>query len=106
MPVAHDEFDHKDNRLQAFMEHHALEAVILTLRANYAWYTCGGCNHVPTASALGTASILVTQDRPLCVTSNIEAARQREAEGMYAGPRLPEPEFPVGGRGLDVPVEG
>ena len=75
-----DECGRKHDRLVHYMQAHALDAVVLTRRCNFAWYTVGGLNHVSTAADAGVASLLITPDRVVCVTSTIEAPRMRDEE--------------------------
>lgn len=74
-----EEVQAKHRSVCEFMDRSGLDAVVLTQRWNFAWYTAGGQNYVNHASDTGVASIVVMQDRAVCVTSNIEAVRiQRE----------------------------
>jgi Xaa-Pro aminopeptidase len=65
----------KEKRVRDYMERKGLDAVVLTRQDNFAWFTCGGDNHVVTASEGGVASLVITSDRKYVVTSNIEASR-------------------------------
>lgn len=65
----------KHQRVSGFLEGHRLDAVILTRRCNFAWYTAGGLNHVPVAHDIGVASLLIDRERAVVVTSNLEAPR-------------------------------
>ncbi|MGH7178393.1 MAG: M24 family metallopeptidase, partial [Tepidisphaeraceae bacterium] len=79
----------KQRRLAEFLERHALDGVLLQERANFAWITCGGDNHVANNTPLGVAAILVTRDGTrVCLTDAIEAPRMRDDE--------------LGDRGIDV----
>lgn len=69
------EVEGKHNRVVEFMDRSGLDAVVLTQRFNFAWYTAGGQNYVNHASDTGVASLVITRDRAVCVTSNIEAMR-------------------------------
>jgi Xaa-Pro aminopeptidase len=84
----HDEHWDKHERVVEYLQAHDLEAAVLTRRCNFAWLTAGGMNHVATSADVGSASLLVTPERTLCVTSNIE------------GPRLAKEEL----RGLDIEI--
>ena len=75
-----DEFEAKLDRLRQFMDDSGYDAVALTTQANFAWLTCGGDNHVVTASENGVAYLLVTADAVHLLTNNIEAPRQRDEE--------------------------
>jgi len=70
----------KRERVRRYLEARKLTAVVLTQQRNFAWYTCGGDNHVVTASEAGFASLVITRDRQCVVTSNIEAQRIRDEE--------------------------
>lgn len=75
-----EEFAAKLARLREFMSERGYAAVALTTQASYAWLTCGGDNHVVTASEAGVAYLLVTADSVHLLTNNIEAPRQRDEE--------------------------
>ncbi len=76
----HEESQTKHQRIVAYMDSHDLDAVVLTQRPNFAWYTAGGLNHVSTADSVGTAALLITRQKALCITNNIEAERIAEEE--------------------------
>lgn len=80
MSLRRDEWKHKHERVTQLMITHKLDAVILTRRCNFAWYTAGGLNHVSTAGDVGASSLLVTRDRAVCITNAIEAPRIIEEE--------------------------
>jgi len=75
MQSRRDECRHKHRVIVKYMEQSRLDAVVLTRRCNFAWYTAGGLNHVSTAADVGAASLLITRDRPICITNTIEAPR-------------------------------
>lgn len=66
--------------IRTFLKQHAFDAVLLRSRANFAWVTGGGDNHIVNASELGVADLLVTPDSVLCLTNQIESRRIREEE--------------------------
>lgn len=70
-----EEFAIKQQRMLDIIERYGLDAILLKRRANFAWLTCGGLNHVNTAADLGIASLLVMRDRCLLLTNNIEVQR-------------------------------
>ncbi len=70
----------KEARLREYMERKGLTAVVMGRQDNFAWFTCGGDNHVVTASDGGVASLVVTRDKKYIVTTNIEAPRIRDEE--------------------------
>ena len=70
----------KTQRVRDYLSAKGLDAVVLTTQAGFAWYTCGGDNHVVTASEGGVASLVVTPERACVVTDTIEAPRIRDEE--------------------------
>ena len=76
-----EEMTAKHGRVAAFLAEHKLDGVLLTRRANFSWFTCGAYNHVNTATETGSASLLVTADKVMTLSSNIEAARLK-GEGL------------------------
>ncbi|MGQ9651469.1 MAG: M24 family metallopeptidase [Phycisphaerae bacterium] len=75
-----EEQEVKHQRVVEYMESHSLDAVVLAQRPNFAWYTVGGLNHVGTADSTGIAALLITRDRAICITNNIEAPRLADEE--------------------------
>lgn len=75
-----DEVRHKHQQVAAYLASHNLDAVVLAQRPNFAWYTAGGMNHVGTADSTGAAALLITRDRAVCITNNIEAPRLADEE--------------------------
>lgn len=93
-----------------------VEAILLGLPANFAWYTGGADNRVDQSQPVGAAVVLVTPEAEYIVTDNIEAPRMREEEtpgfevaehAWYEDPASLYRELaggvPLGG---DVPLEG
>ncbi|MFW5858568.1 MAG: M24 family metallopeptidase [Planctomycetota bacterium] len=74
----------KLTRVRAYMKEHDLDAVVFSSRANFAWLTCGGDNHVVAQSDSGQAAVMVTA-RQVCVIAD-----------AIEGPRI-EKEEPVNG---------
>ncbi len=70
----------KEKKVRKFMKQNKLDAVMLTKFNNFAWFTCGGDNHVVTASDFGVVSIIITKDKKYLVASNIEAGRVSDEE--------------------------
>lgn len=73
----------QENRRQDLLEtmdRSGLGAVLLSLPANFAWYTGGADNRVDPSVPLGVATVLVTPDAEYVVTDNIEASRMREEQ--------------------------
>jgi Xaa-Pro dipeptidase len=93
-----------------------VEAILLGLPANFAWYTGGADNRVDQSQPVGAAVVLVTPEAEYIVTDNIEAPRMREEEtpgfevaehAWYEDPASLYREL-AGGvpLGADVPLEG
>ncbi len=84
------EVETKHNAVLAFLDRAGLDAVVLTQRWNFAWYTAGGQNYVNHASDTGAASLVIHRNGAACVTSNIEATRlareELENTGVQAVP--------------------
>ena len=70
----------KEKKVRKFMKQNKLDAVMLTKFNNFAWFTCGGDNHVVTASDSGVVSIIITKEKKYLVASNIEAGRVSDEE--------------------------
>ena len=70
----------KIERVREYMAGHRFSAVLLTRQNNFAWFTCGGDNHVVTASDMGAATLVITTKKVCVVTANIEAGRIAEEE--------------------------
>lgn len=76
MSDKHSELAEKEHRVRGFLEAAGLDAVAFSTQSNFAWATCGGDNHVVTASDLGVATALFTRKGDKFVLcENIEAAR-------------------------------
>lgn len=75
-----EEMRHKHGEVVEYMRSRHLDAVVLTRRCNFAWYTAGGSSHVSTGGDTGVASLLVTHEEAQCVTNAIEAPRMTDEE--------------------------
>jgi Xaa-Pro aminopeptidase len=75
-----EELAAKHARLAAYLREHELDAVLLSRRCNFSWYTCGAHNYVSGASDVGNSHLLVTADAARVLTSNIEATRLSNEE--------------------------
>jgi Xaa-Pro dipeptidase len=93
-----------------------VEAILLGLPANFAWYTGGADNQVDQSQPVGAAVVLVTPEAEYVVTDNIEAPRMREEEtpgfevaehAWYEDPMSLYRELAGGAPlGADFPLEG
>ena len=75
-----DEMREKERRARELMEKEGLDALALSTQANFAWFTCGGDNHVGIASEVGVATAVITRDAKYIITDNIEARRILDEE--------------------------
>ncbi len=66
--------------VREFMSDAGLDAVALNTRANFAWLTGGGMNHVGLDGATGVGCIVVTRDTQSILTNNIESGRIEDEE--------------------------
>ncbi len=88
-----DELAVKTKRLIDFLDRHALDGVLLTLRSNFAWITCGKDNHIANNTPIGVASILATRDgKRVCLANTIESPRMKHEE--LKGTGIETIEFP------------
>lgn len=75
-----EEREAKHSRLVAYLDSHDLDAVLLSRRCNFNWYTCGARNFVNTACDAGNSWLLVTRKSATVLTNNIEGPRLRAEE--------------------------
>ena len=67
-------------QVAAFLDSHELDGVLLSRRCNFSWYTAGARNYVGTADDVGNSTLLVTRERAICLTTNIEATRLKDED--------------------------
>jgi len=70
----------KRQRVREYLAAKELAGIVLGRQCNFAWYTCGGDNHVVGATEMGAASLVITPERECVVTTNIEAGRIADEE--------------------------
>ncbi|MFW6229297.1 MAG: M24 family metallopeptidase [Alkalispirochaeta sp.] len=70
----------KLTRLRTWMDEERLSVVILRRTASVAWITAGGTDYVNTATSEGPITAVITADRAVAITNNIEAPRFRDEE--------------------------
>ncbi len=75
-----EELTAKHQRVTAYMDATGLEAVLLSRRCNFSWYTCGAHNYVSNACEVGNSYLLVDRDGARVIANNIEAPRLRDEE--------------------------
>jgi Xaa-Pro aminopeptidase len=76
------ELDIKLGRIYGLLERYGLDAVLLRQTGNFSWATCSGEAHINTADSFGIASLLVTRTKRFVLTSNIEATRLMQEQGL------------------------
>lgn len=62
------------------LQREGLEGVLLSRRDNFSWLTAGAVNHIPLNEETGVASLLVTPEKIMALTTNIEARRMLDEE--------------------------
>lgn len=77
-----NEIRQKQNAIQALLEQHGLDALLLQRVSSFAWATCGAASYVNTASSEGTAALLFAPSGLHLVTNNIEATRLEAEEKL------------------------
>ena len=75
----------KRQRVSDYLDAHDLDAVLLSRRCNFSWYTCGAHNYVSNACDAGNSWLLAGRDGANILTTNIEATRLRGEEIADAG---------------------
>jgi Xaa-Pro aminopeptidase len=76
------EFATKQERIQALLAKHGLDALLLKRVSSFAWATCGASSYVNTATTSGEASLLIARSGRHLITNNIEATRLRQEEKL------------------------
>jgi Xaa-Pro aminopeptidase len=79
-----NEFSQKQNRIQALLAKHKLDALLLRRVSSFAWATCGAASYVNTATSNGEAALLITPSGRYLLTNNIEATRLEQEEKLAA----------------------
>jgi Xaa-Pro aminopeptidase len=79
-----NEFSQKQNRIQALLAEHKLDALLLRRVSSFAWATCGAASYVNTATTNGEAALLITPSGRHLITNNIEAVRLEQEEKLKA----------------------
>jgi len=75
----------KHQRVADYLDAHGLDAVLLSRRCSFSWYTCGAHNYVCEAADVGNSWLLVARDGAKVLTNNIEAERLRNEELADSG---------------------
>lgn len=72
----------KLTRLRSYLTAKKLDGIILTSRANFAWLSGGGDNHVVSQSEKGVGALVVTAKQALVVANRIEIDRLSTEEPL------------------------
>ena len=79
-----EEVREKDRRIRNLLHTKGLAGVLLKRQANFSWLTAGGINLIGIATEMGGTTLLVTEREKYVLTTNIEAPRMIEEEGIEA----------------------
>jgi Xaa-Pro dipeptidase len=77
-----NEFRIKQKRIQALLENHHLDGLLLQRVSNFAWVTCGAASYVNTAVSNGRSQLLITKAGRFLITDNIEVTRLIQEEKL------------------------
>ncbi len=111
------EFSIKMGQVEALLDDLGLETIVLKRVSSVAWATCGASTYVNTASTEGVATLVIKRGERHLFTTNIEAPRLANEEGLEAQGWTIHPydwwegeydtaRFVTGGIGCDVPMQG
>lgn len=93
--------------VEDLMQARGVDALLLRRVSSFAWATCGARSEINTAVAAGEAAVLLTRERSLVLTNNIEAPRLWDEEGLGAlGFELHAPAWHAPDSGLAQLVRG
>jgi len=80
-----NEFSHKVSLVRDLAARYDLEAILLQGASNFAWITCGASGFINIATSRAEASsLLITANRQILITNNIEAPRLEKEEALAA----------------------
>ncbi len=71
-------------RLRSYIAKHGLDAVALYSRANFAWLSGGGDNHVVSQGDVGFGALLVGKSEAIVLANEIELGRLVDEENLGA----------------------
>src|SRR5512146_670950 len=77
-----EEIREKDGRTRGLLQAKGLAGALLKRQANFSWLTAGGVNLIGIATELGGTTLLVTEHAKYVLTTNIEAPRMIDEEGV------------------------
>jgi Xaa-Pro aminopeptidase len=76
------EYERKLSIIRNWMSEQDIDGLYLQSAGSFAWATCGTASYINTAATNGLASLLITQERQYLITTNIEAPRLENEEGL------------------------
>jgi Xaa-Pro aminopeptidase len=71
-------------RVRAYLKNHDVDGAVFLSRANFAWLTGGGDNHVVSQDGFGVGALVVTQKQAWVVANKIEIDRLTNEEPLGA----------------------
>ncbi|MFA6448252.1 MAG: M24 family metallopeptidase [bacterium] len=74
------EFEIKIASIREYLSNKSADVIALQRTDNFAWATCGGSDHVNTATDYGVATMIIKQDAFCIATNRIEAGRLKDEE--------------------------
>ncbi len=80
-----NEISAKHQRIIGYMREKGLSCIVLSSRPNFSWLTGGKLNYVNPATETGVASLIITSEKIVCLTTNIESQRIADEELSGSG---------------------
>jgi Xaa-Pro dipeptidase len=74
----------KISRVRAYLKQHKLDGVVFATRANFAWLSGGGDNHVVSQTEGGVGALVVTAKQAWVIANRIEIDRLKSEEPLTA----------------------
>jgi Xaa-Pro dipeptidase len=71
-------------RVRGYIKDHKLDGVVLSTRANFAWLSGGGDNHIVSQSEIGVGALVVTPKQAFVAANKIEIDRLVSEEPLSA----------------------
>lgn len=78
----------KEQRVRAFLSREGLDALVLGCQDNFAWITTGGDSYVVATDSMGSAYVVITQDRKWLVSHAMDGQRLIEEQAPDQGYEL------------------
>jgi antitoxin VapB len=76
------EFYEKQRQIQALLERHKLDAVLLRRVSNFAWATCGATSYINIADQYSRSQLLITKNRRYLISDNVEVRRLMQEDKL------------------------